>query len=253
MTHRTQLSQAEEALDQVTAEELVTTATCPTCHAPAGSRCITRAGKPAREPHGRRFEALEQAAGITAHRAAARREAEARGGWVAALDRKAEGALLTEYAARLRPSAQPDADSIAPTAPTPATEPSQNATPARRQLNHALTALAATTPGRRRYIAEAAQEYLDQIDGRRLPLGYDRPFPAWDGARNRSDAYRMRRGCTVAAMLGLAIQSHDEHFPTTARAIITAVNAPIDRLVEAAHTTGAPAAVALAHILGGAR
>ncbi|MFD8577172.1 hypothetical protein ACFV1H_17800 [Streptomyces virginiae] len=126
-------------------------------------------------------------------------------------------------------------------------------TPARRQLDHALTALAATTPGRRRYIAEAATEYLDQIDGRRLPLGYDRPFPPALAAANRADAFRMRRGCTVAAMLGLAVQPSDPHFPTTLRAIVTAVDAPVDRLVETAHTTGAPATVALLHLLGGVR
>lgn len=123
----------------------------------------------------------------------------------------------------------------------------------RRQLDHALSALAATTPGRRRYTAEAAQEYLDQIDGRRLPMGYNRPFgPGFESA-NRSDAFRMRRGCTVAAMLGLAVQPNDEHFPTTLRAIITAVSAPVDELVEAARTTGAPAVVALVHLLAGAR
>lgn len=123
----------------------------------------------------------------------------------------------------------------------------------RRQLDHVLTALASMSPGRRRYIAEAAQEYLDQIDGRRLPMGYDRPFPASCAAANRADAYRMRRGCTVAAMLGLAVQPYDEHFPTTVRAVITAIDAPVDRLMQAAHTTGAPAAVALVHLLGGAR
>jgi hypothetical protein len=126
-------------------------------------------------------------------------------------------------------------------------------TPARRQLDHALTALAHMSPGLRRYTAEAAREYLDQIDGRRLPLGYDRPFPTWDGARNRADAYRMRRGNTVAAMLGLAVQPWDPNFPTTLRAIVTAVDAPVDRLMQAAHTTGAPAAVALVHLLGGTR
>lgn len=79
---------------------------CPTCHVTAGAHCITRTGKPAREPHGCRFEALEQAAGITEHRAAARREAEARGGWLVALDPKAEGALLTAYAARAQEPAR---------------------------------------------------------------------------------------------------------------------------------------------------
>jgi hypothetical protein len=90
------VAQAVAALD-----DLADTVACPTCHVAAGARCITRAGKPARESHGRRYEALEQAAGITQHRAAARREAEARGGWVATLDRKTEDALLTAYAARI--------------------------------------------------------------------------------------------------------------------------------------------------------
>jgi hypothetical protein len=131
--------------------------------------------------------------------------------------------------------------------------PERTNSPAQRQLDHALTALAVASPGRRRYIAAAAQEYLDQIDGRRLPMGYDRPFHVSAAARNRADAFRMRRGSTVAAMLGLAVQPSDEHFPTTLRAIITAVDAPVTTLVEAARTTGAPAAVALLHILGGAR
>ncbi|MCX5587569.1 hypothetical protein [Streptomyces erythrochromogenes] len=126
-------------------------------------------------------------------------------------------------------------------------------TPARRQLDHALTALARMSPGLRRYTAEAAQEYLDQIDGRRLPMGYDRPFGPGLEAANRADAFRMRRGNTVAAMLGLAVQPADKHFPTTLRAIVTAVDAPVDRLVETARTTGAPAAVALVHLLAGAR
>ncbi|MFE2323605.1 hypothetical protein ACFXD5_06725 [Streptomyces sp. NPDC059385] len=133
------------------------------------------------------------------------------------------------------------------------TAPAGVRTPARRQLDHALTALARTTPGRRRYIAEAATEYLDQIDGRRLPMGYDRPFPPALAAANRSDAFRMRRGDTVAAMLGLAVQPSDPNFPTTLRAIVTAVDTRVDRLVQAAHTTSAPAAIALAHILGGTR
>lgn len=246
MTHRTQLSQPEEAQEQVTLADLELTVACPACHATAGSRCVTRAGKPAREQHGRRYEALEQAAGVTEHRDAAQREAEARGGWVVALDRKAEDALFQAYAARIQPKAEPAAPGVD-------VEPKLSATPARRQLDHALTALARTTPGRRRYIAEAAQEYLDQIDGRRLPVGYALPFPTALADDNRADAFRMRRGWTVAAMLGLAVQPHNEHFPTTMRAIVTAVSAPVDQLVEAAHTTGAPAVVALVHLLAGAR
>ncbi|MFF4369652.1 hypothetical protein [Streptomyces sp. NPDC001594] len=130
--------------------------------------------------------------------------------------------------------------------------PHQPNSPARRQLDHALTAIARTTPGRRRYIADAAGEYLSQVDGHTLPLGYDVPFPADLAHANRSDAFRMRRGCTVAAMLGLAVRPSDPYLPDTARAIIDAVNAPVDRLTETAHTTGAPAVVALLHILGGA-
>ncbi|MFD9853438.1 hypothetical protein ACFWXZ_14415 [[Kitasatospora] papulosa] len=91
---------AEQAAPVATLETLAVSLPCPTCHAAAGSRCVTRASKPARETHGRRFEAVEEAAGITEHRAAARREATARGGWVVAFDRKAEDALLTAYAAR---------------------------------------------------------------------------------------------------------------------------------------------------------
>lgn len=242
MTHRTQLSQQDE---EVTLVDLVTTATCPTCHTPAGSRCITRAGKPAAEPHSGRYYAVEQAAGITRHRAELRRSA---GGGSYGIDRQAEAALLTVYAARLRPYTQQDDEAAAP---APTVEPKQNATPAQRQLDHALTALARTTPGRRRYIREAAAEYLAQVDYRILPVGYDQPiYGDWI---NRADAFKMRGGATVAAMLGLAVRPTDEHFPTTARAIITAVDTPVDTLVEAARTSGAPAAVALAHILGGAR
>ncbi|MEH0555998.1 zinc finger domain-containing protein [Streptomyces sp. B21-101] len=86
------------------------TVPCPQCHAAAGARCTTRAGKPARETHGRRIEALEQAAGITQHRDAIRRAAEARGGWLVTLDREAEGALLAAYVARINVGAQRAAD-----------------------------------------------------------------------------------------------------------------------------------------------
>jgi hypothetical protein len=124
-------------------------------------------------------------------------------------------------------------------------------TQARRQLDHALTALAATTPGRRRYIAAQAERYLAQVERRRRPAGYRRDYRS--DVMNRRDAFEIRGGATVAAMLGLSVRPSDAQFPRTARAIINAVNAPVDRLTEAAHTTGAPAAVALIHILGGAR
>ncbi|MER5482941.1 hypothetical protein ABT024_06955 [Streptomyces sp. NPDC002812] len=130
--------------------------------------------------------------------------------------------------------------------------PTQPDSPAqRRQLDHVLAALATASPGRRRYIAEAAQEYLDQIDGRRLPVWSSRPI--LDDHCNRGDAFRMRRGCTVAAMLGLAVRPTDPNLPATARAIIDVVNTPVDQLVQAAHNTGAPAVVALVHLLAGAR
>jgi hypothetical protein len=103
---RATVDAVEDDAQAVDVEALAVTVACPTCHVAAGARCITRAGKPAREQHGRRFEALEQAAGITQHRAAARREAEARGGWVATLDRKAEGDLMTAYAARINAAAE---------------------------------------------------------------------------------------------------------------------------------------------------
>ncbi|MET9555105.1 hypothetical protein [Streptomyces sp. NPDC006645] len=90
-------------------DDFAETVICPTCHVPAGARCITRAGKPARESHGRRFEALEQAAGITEHRATARRAQQARGAWPT-LDSKAEDALLAAYADRLNDRAHLDDD-----------------------------------------------------------------------------------------------------------------------------------------------
>jgi len=91
-----------EAADQVAdLDTLADTVACPTCHAPAGTRCVTRTGTPARKTHGRRFEAVEEAAGITQHRAAEELAAKARGGWVITYNREAEAALLATYAARL--------------------------------------------------------------------------------------------------------------------------------------------------------
>ncbi|MCQ9706617.1 hypothetical protein [Streptomyces sp. BSP1] len=92
--------------------DLAETVICPTCRVAAGARCVTRAGKPARETHGRRVEALEQAAGITEHRATARREAQARGYTSHGLDHKAEAALLTAYAARISNRAPLDDDQV---------------------------------------------------------------------------------------------------------------------------------------------
>ncbi|MEV6569950.1 hypothetical protein [Streptomyces sp. NPDC051577] len=129
--------------------------------------------------------------------------------------------------------------------------PQPTDSPARRQLDHALTALAATTPGRRRYIAAQAERYLAQVERRQRPAGYRRDYH--NDVMNRRDAFEIRGGATVAVMLGLSIRPSDPQFPGIARAIVTAVNAPVDQLVEAAHTTGAPAAIALVHILGGTR
>ncbi|MGA5635048.1 hypothetical protein [Streptomyces lydicamycinicus] len=119
-----------------------------------------------------------------------------------------------------------------------------------RQTRHALTALAATTPGRRAFIAQAATDYLSQVDRRRLPVGYQAPI--LDDRRNRADAYRMRRGDTVARMLGLAVRPDDEHLPNTARAVLAAVNATVDQLTDAAHRTGEPGAIAAVYVLTGA-
>ncbi|MET9051227.1 hypothetical protein ABZW50_08745 [Streptomyces bacillaris] len=103
--------------------------------------------------------------------------------------------------------------------------------------------LAATTPGRRRVIGAAAEEYLSQVDRRRLPMGYDLPIML--DHNNRADAYRMRRGDVFARMLGIACQPTDAQLPDTARAVLAAINAPVDRLVQAAVESGSPELVAL--------
>ncbi|WP_432111386.1 hypothetical protein [Streptomyces sp. YPW6] len=120
--------------------------------------------------------------------------------------------------------------------------------PASRQTRHALTALTTLTPGRRHVIQAAAEEYLSQVDRRRLPMGYDLPITL--DHSNRADAYRMRRGDTFARMLGISCQPSDADLPNTARAVLAAINAPVDRLTARAATTGQPTAIALLHILG---
>lgn len=121
-------------------------------------------------------------------------------------------------------------------------------TPATRQTRHALTALAALTPGRRRVVQATAEEYLSQIEHRSLPIGWNRPIT---GDRyNRVDAYRHRRGHIFARMLGIACQPQDPHLPDTARAVLAAIDAPVAELVARAQTTGHPGLVALLHILG---
>ncbi|MGW7247726.1 hypothetical protein [Streptomyces decoyicus] len=119
-----------------------------------------------------------------------------------------------------------------------------------RQTRHALTALARTTPGRRRVIQTAAENYLAQVDRRTLPIGW--AIPITNDRFNRVDAFRMRRGDVLARLLGLAVQPADEHLPHTARAVLAAINATVDQLTQAAHRTGNPAAVAIGHVLTGA-
>jgi hypothetical protein len=99
---RTAPTQPSPAAEPLTLEDLIDTVICPACHVTAGARCATRAGKPAREPHGRRFEALEQAVGITQHRATVRSQTSA-AWWSTGIDRDAEAALLAAYAARSLP------------------------------------------------------------------------------------------------------------------------------------------------------
>jgi uncharacterized Zn finger protein (UPF0148 family) len=94
--------QSTPTAEPTSLEHLVGTVICPTCRVTKGVRCTTRAGKPARETHGRRFEALEQAAGITRHRATVRSQKPG-AWWSNGVDRDAEAALLTTYAARALP------------------------------------------------------------------------------------------------------------------------------------------------------
>lgn len=125
---------------------------------------------------------------------------------------------------------------------------SASAAPATRQTSHALTALATLTPGRRHVIQAAAEEYLSQIDRRRLPLGYDQPIT--DDRINRADAYQMRRGDVFTRMLGIACQPSDAQLPDTARAVLAAIDAPVTELTTRAEATGHPDLIALLHLLG---
>ncbi|MEV0917866.1 hypothetical protein AB0I93_26860 [Streptomyces sp. NPDC049967] len=114
------------------------------------------------------------------------------------------------------------------------------------QARHARAALATTAPGRRRVIQAAAEEYLSQIERRRLPVGYDRPIG--DDRQNRADAYQMRRGETFARMLGIACRPSDTDLPNTARAVLAELTAPVAELTARAVATGQPAAIALLHL-----
>ncbi|MER6607355.1 hypothetical protein ABT282_15935 [Streptomyces sp. NPDC000927] len=117
-----------------------------------------------------------------------------------------------------------------------------------RQTRHALAALAHTTPGRRRLIAAYAEEYLSQVERRRLPLGWN--VPITDDHYNRVDAYRHRRGDAFASMLGIACRASDPRLPDTARAVIDAVDAPVRKLIATAVATGQPNLIAALYIAG---
>jgi hypothetical protein len=112
-----------------------------------------------------------------------------------------------------------------------------------RQIRHALTALSHTTPGRRLVIESAARNYLNQVDRRRLPIGYS--VPIHDDRRNRIDAFCMGGGHTLARMLGIAAKPSNEDMPATARAILDAIDAPVRMLTESAHRTGQPILIAI--------
>ncbi|MEU5426882.1 hypothetical protein AB0H73_14935 [Streptomyces olivoreticuli] len=111
-----------------------------------------------------------------------------------------------------------------------------------RQTRHALTALAHSTPGRRRVIAWHAEQYLAQVERRRLPVGYCCPIPS--DRLNRADAYRMR-GSVFARMLGISCRRDDADLPDTARAVLAAIGETELRLEQAAVASGQPALVAI--------
>ncbi|WP_331759889.1 hypothetical protein OG422_31125 (plasmid) [Streptomyces sp. NBC_01525] len=119
-----------------------------------------------------------------------------------------------------------------------------------RQARHALTALARTTPGRRRLIRDCAETYLSQVERRALPVGYDQPITS--DVANRVDAYRMRGGSQFARMLGVSCRPANEDLPATARAVIAALDAPVDALTAVAIRTQDPAGTAVAWIVAGA-
>ncbi|APD18694.1 hypothetical protein SEA_MOJORITA_53 [Streptomyces phage Mojorita] len=82
---------------------LADTVPCPACRVGVGAPCITRAGKPARDIHNRRIDALEDVAGVTQYRAEQKR---ANGGLFCAIDHAAESELFAAYAARLSTATQ---------------------------------------------------------------------------------------------------------------------------------------------------
>ncbi|MEU7597306.1 hypothetical protein AB0B79_30380 [Streptomyces sp. NPDC039022] len=118
-----------------------------------------------------------------------------------------------------------------------------------RQTRHALTALTRTSRGRRHLIRACAEDYLAQVDRRRLPMGCNLPIRS-DRA-NRADAFQMRRGDLLAKLLGLAVRPDDEHLPDTARVVIAAYVEPVTALAEAARLSGDPIGVAVAYVVAG--
>ncbi|MFE2555998.1 hypothetical protein ACFXGT_08170 [Streptomyces sp. NPDC059352] len=122
-------------------------------------------------------------------------------------------------------------------------------TAAELQTKHALTVLAAATPGRRRHIAAAAEDYLGQIDRRRLPIGFKRAI--LDDGLNRIDAYHLRHGHEFAKALGLGGGENNPGLGEVARAVLAAIDAPIQRLTACATQTGQPILVAVLHVAAG--
>lgn len=120
---------------------------------------------------------------------------------------------------------------------------------------HALTALARQTPGKRRLTAAWATNYLAQVDGTAgstwAGTYYDPPTTSPGAHRwHRADAYEHRHGNLMARALGIPVRPNDARLPAVARAVIAEVERTVDTLTERATTTGQPAAVALLHILG---
>ncbi|MEU5976294.1 hypothetical protein [Streptomyces sp. NPDC047315] len=98
-----------------------------------------------------------------------------------------------------------------------------------------------------------AGPYLEQVDGRRRPLGYDHGRTL-AGPVALIDAYRMR-GAELVSLLGLQLGADDAPFvlPEVARAIVAAAEAPVEALTARATVTGQPAAIALLHLIDGRR
>ncbi|NML50557.1 hypothetical protein HHL19_12890 [Streptomyces sp. R302] len=94
---------APQAAERPHRGNLADTVSCPACRVGVGAPCITRAGKPAREIHSRRIEALETAAGITQYRAEQQR---ANGGLSYGINHAVESELFAAYAARINARVQ---------------------------------------------------------------------------------------------------------------------------------------------------